>query len=166
MKLTYERDLKTDVLDCYVGADWAEDAVDRKSTTGYVIRMYGNIIYWKSRKQGGVTKSSTAAEYVALSESVSELKLIKDIPQDFNIKIEKPIHIYKVNAGAISISKYGNFTKNSKYIETHYHFVNENYVNRVIDVRKIDSNDNIADMFTKALGRNKFETLREMLRLI
>ena len=59
-------------------ADWAGDIVDRKSTTGYVVRMYGNVIYWKSKKQNSVVKSSTAAEYVALSEAVSELKWIKD----------------------------------------------------------------------------------------
>jgi len=41
------------MIDCYVDADWAGDAMDRKSTTGYVIRMYENVIYWKTRKQSG-----------------------------------------------------------------------------------------------------------------
>ena len=63
------------MLDCFVDADWAGDHVDRKFTTGYGIKLYGNVIYWKSRKQGSVTKSSSAAEYVALSEAVSEIKL-------------------------------------------------------------------------------------------
>ena len=47
--------------------------------------MYGNVIYCKSRKQSSIMKSSTAAEYAALSESVTELKLIKDVLK------EKPI---------------------------------------------------------------------------
>lgn len=125
--MIYEKNNNADVLECFVDADWAGDIVDRKSTTGYVIRMYGKPIYWKSKKQGSVTKSSIAAEYVALSEAVSDLQLVKDILSDFRIVLDKPIGIHEDNSGAISIAKFGNFTKNSKYIETHYHFVNENY---------------------------------------
>jgi len=58
------------MIDCNVDADCAGDAMDRKSITGYLISMY--VIYWKTRKQSSVTKSSIHAEYVALSESVSE----------------------------------------------------------------------------------------------
>lgn len=116
-------------MNCYVDADWAGDIQDRKSTTGYVIKMFENVIYWKSKKQSSVTKSSTSAEYVALSECVSELILVKDILLDFNIEIENPISIFEDNSGTINIAKFGNFTKKSKYIETHYHFVNERYIN-------------------------------------
>ena len=77
LKLEFKINLKADILDCYVDADWAGDIIDRKSTTRYVIRMYGNTVYWKSKKQNIVTKSSTEAEYVALSICVSEIKLVK-----------------------------------------------------------------------------------------
>ena len=127
--------------------------------------MYGNSIYWKSKKQDIVTKSSTEAEYVALSICVSEVKLIKELLKDFEIKINDPIQIYEDNAGAISINKFGNLTKKSKYIETHYHYVNENYLNREINVIKIDSEENTADIFTKSLGRTKFEKFREELKI-
>jgi len=50
IKLTYQRNINKDMINCYVDADWAGDAIDRKSTTGYVIRMYGNVVYWKTRK--------------------------------------------------------------------------------------------------------------------
>lgn len=166
LKLRFKRNDNGDILECYVDADWAGDCIDRKSTTGYLVKLYGNVIYWKSRKQGSVTKSSTAAEYVALSEAVSEILLIKDLLNDFNIKIEKPVKIYEDNSGAVSIAKYGNLTKNSKYIEVHYHFINENYVNGIIDIVKVSSEKNSADILTKALGRVRFENLRELLNLI
>jgi hypothetical protein len=166
LKLVYEKNNIADLIDCFVDADWAGNIVDRKSTTGYVIRLYGNVIFWKSRKQNSVTKSSTEAEYVALSESVSELKVIKNILSDFKIELKEPIKIYEDNNGAISIAKFGNFTKNSKYIETHYYFVNESYVDNLIDLVKVDSNENVADILTKSLGRNKFEKFREMLNVI
>ena len=166
LKLTYKRDLNAEIMDCFVDADWAGDKVNRKSTTGFVIRFFGNVIYWKSRKQGSVTKSSTAAEYVALSESVSEIKFIKKLLKDFKITIETPIKIYEDNSGAIAIAKYGNLTKNSKYIEVHYHFVNECYESKEIDIIKVDSENNIADILTKALRKNKFEKFRSLLKLV
>lgn len=166
LKLTYKRNSKDEILDCFVDADWAGDKVDRKSTTGYIIRLFGNVIYWKTRKQGSVTKSSTAAEYVALSESVSEVKFMKNILSDLNVKTDKPVNIYEDNSGAIAIAKYGNLTKNSKYIEVHYHFVNESYENGIIDIVKIETELNLADVLTKALGRVKFENFRTSLRLI
>ena len=59
LKLTYEKNLNADILECYVDADWAGDVVDTKSKTGYIIKMNGNIIYWKPKKQNIVTKWST-----------------------------------------------------------------------------------------------------------
>jgi len=166
LKLTYTRNVNAEILDCFVDADWAGDKTDRKSTTGYVIRLFGNVIYWKSRKQGSVTKSSTAAEYVALSELVSEVIVIKNVLLEFKVNIDKPISIYEDNSGAISIAKFGNLTKNSKYIEVHFHFVNESYEKGIIKIVKVNSEENLADILTKALGRVKFEKFRSLLHIV
>lgn len=72
---------------------------------------------------------------------------------------------YLRNSGTLSIAKYGNFTKNSKFIEVHYHFVNENYMKGVIDVVKVDTKQNIADIFTKSLSKDKFKKFRSMLNI-
>ena len=114
--LTYKKNLNTEILDCFVDADCAGDKTDRKSTTGSVLRFFDNVIYWKSKKQGSLTKSSTAAEYIGLSESVSEIKVILNLLKDFTLNIENPIKIYEDNSGAIDIARFGNLTKNSKYI--------------------------------------------------
>ena len=66
-------------------------------------------------KTKSVTKASTYAEYVALSEAVSELKFIRELINIFDIKINNPIKVYEDNTGAINIANCGNFTKNSKH---------------------------------------------------
>ena len=166
LKLTYRRNLNVDIIDIFVDADWAGDKLERKSTTGYTIRIFGNAIHWKSRKQGSVTKSSTAAEYVALSDSVSEIRVILNSLKDFKIKLSKPVRIDEDNSGFIAITKIGNLTKNSKYIEVHYHFVNECCEKGTIENAKVESENNIGDILTKTLGRNKFETFRRALRIV
>lgn len=124
-------------MDCFIDADWAGDNLDRKSTTGYVIQLFGNVIQWKSRKLKCVTKASTSAEYAALSEATSELKFVRELVEMFNVNED--------NSCAINRLKYVNFTK---HIEVHYHQVHESFKENIIDVIKIDSDENVANIFT------------------
>ena len=96
---------------------------------------------------------------------MNEIKFVKKLLKNFKIMIDRPIKIYKDNSGAIAISKFGNLTKNSKYIEVHFHFVNESYENKEIDIIIVDSENNVADILTKALERNKFENFRLLLKM-
>lgn len=167
LKLTYYGNVNTEVLDCMVDSDFAGDNVDRKSTTGFIIRLYGNLIFWKTRKQNTVTKCSTFAEYTALSEAVTEVLFIRNLLiESFDVKLCDPIKLYVDNSGAISIAKFGNFTKNSKHIEVQYHYINEHYEKKIIDIVKIDTKFNLADMLTKSLDKTKFLKNRLELRLI
>ena len=61
-------------ITAYSDADWAGDLDDRKSTTGYIILINGNIINWNSKKQATVALSTAEAEYMAISATVQELK--------------------------------------------------------------------------------------------
>lgn len=167
LKLTYYDNADADILDCMVDSDYAGDNVDRKSTTGFIIRFFGNLIFWKTRKQNTVTKCSTFAEYIALSEAVTEVLFIRNLlSESFDINFCYPIKLYEDNSGAIAIAKYGNFTKNSKHIEVQYHYINENYENKLIDIIKIDTKCNLADILTKSLDKTKFLKNRFELRLI
>ena len=112
LKLTYRCNSNEDKLDCMVDSDFAGDNIDRKSTTGFVIRMFGNIIYWKAQKQRTVTKNSTFAEYITLSEATTEILFVINLLKDaFNTIFEKPFKIYEDNSCAVVIGKFGNLTK-------------------------------------------------------
>ena len=166
LKLCYNKNESCEIIDCYVDSDWAGDSIDRKSTTGYAIRLYGNLIYWKSKKQKIVTKASTYAEYVALSEVVTKMEIMFELIKIFKIKIDKPIRFYEDNSGVVNLAKFGNFTKNSRGIEIHFHYVHNYVKDKIIDVVKINTDENLADIFTKALGKEKFEKFRNMLKLL
>lgn len=167
LKLTYyDNVINSEILDCMVDSDFAGDNVDRKSTTGFVIRLFGNLIFWKTHKQSSVTKCSTFAEYTAMSEAVTEILFIRNLLcESFNIEFDKPIKLYEDNSGAILIAKYGNFTKNSKHIEVQYHYINENYEKGIIDIVKIDTKYNLADILTKSLDKTTFLKNRAGLKL-
>lgn len=153
------------MLDAYVDADFASDTLDRKSTTGIVIRVFCNVIMWKSQKQKIVSRASTHAEFYALADCVEELLPIKGILDDLNLKITSAIKIYEVNSGAIAFAKNGKFSKNSKHIDVSYHFVNDYVKQGLISVEKVSTEDQIADILTKSLGKIKFQKFRNLFGL-
>ncbi|XP_048429882.1 uncharacterized mitochondrial protein AtMg00810-like [Pyrus x bretschneideri] len=61
----------------YCDVDWAGNSIDRKSTTGYCIFVGGNLVTWKSKKQAVVARSSTEAEYRAMTSTACELIWLK-----------------------------------------------------------------------------------------
>ena len=61
LRLSFSKNENCDILDCFVHSDWAGDGLDRKSTSGYINRLFGNVIFWKSHKQNSAVKSSTFA---------------------------------------------------------------------------------------------------------
>ena len=60
----------------------------------------------------------------------------------------------------MTIATYGNFTKNSKYIEVHCHYVHECLKKNKVNIIKVSTDENTADIFTKALCKEKFGMFR------
>src|ERR1700678_972370 len=81
-KLTYINNDNDNKIIGYADASYAEEK-DRKSITGFCFKRFGGVITWRTKKQNLVTKSSTEAEYVAISTASDEVlwlqKLVKDI---------------------------------------------------------------------------------------
>ena len=112
LKLTYFFNSNKDKLDCMVDSDFPGHNIDKKSTNGFVIRMFGNIIYWRAQTQKTVTKNSTLSEYIALSEATTEILFVINFLKDaFNTTFENPVKIYEDNSGAVAIGKFSNLKK-------------------------------------------------------
>jgi len=167
MALNFNFENVENLVDCFVDSDWASDVVDSKSTTGIVIRIFGNPVFWKTIKQKTVSRSSTHAEYYALADATEEILFIKGILTDLGVDAEdlKNIKIFEDNSGALSLAKNGNFTKRSKHIDVALHFVHDYVSDNIIDVVKVDGTSNISDMLTKSLGRVKFAEFRQKLNV-
>ena len=123
------------VLDCYSDSDWAGDVDDRHSTSGYVIRLNGCTISWRSKRQNTVALSSCEAEYYAISSTVQEIiwfqQLLKEIlPHDHraattvnSIPVKSFLHVD--NQSAIQISRHDVHHDRSKHIDIRHHFIRE-----------------------------------------
>lgn len=167
MKLIYKREQEKSVFG-YVDADWGGDINDRKSTTGYVFKVFNNVVSWCSRKQSVVSLSSTEAEYVALSFAACEASWLRSLMTELglmNNKSEATV-IFQDNQSAIRIAKNPEQHKRLKHVDIKYHFVRNKVLCNEIDVKYIPTNEQLADVFTKPLVKQKLDIFCKMLNLL
>lgn len=159
LKLIYEKDESADVLTGFSDSDWGgQEGTDRRSTTGFVFKLYGKAITWNTKRQKTVAASSTEAEYMALYESVREAMYLRQFCQSMHVDILDPITIYEDNQGCISIANNATCNKRTKHIDVKYHLIRERIVANEIVVSYIPTEHQDADSFTKALPRIKFQS--------
>ena len=141
-------------------ADWARDLNTRKSTSGYIFQIGGATVSWCSRKQSAVAKSSTEAEYVALSSATQEAIWLRRLMKDLGNITDKPTTIFQDNQGAIELAKNDIYHNRTKHIDICHHFVCERVFSEEIKVIYCPSDSMVADIMTKGLPKSSFEKLR------
>ena len=147
----------------YSYADWAGDVDTRRSASGYVFQLGSGTVSWSSRKQQTVAKSSTEAEYVALSSATQEAVWLRRLMKDLGRQMDAPTTIYEDNQGAIELAKNAKFHNRTKHIDICHHFVRERVLSNEIRVIYCPSEDMVADIMTKGLPKCTFEKLRNLL---
>lgn len=161
LKLVYRNGVNVQ-LEGYTDADWAGDQGDRKSTSGYVMKVFGNTVSWCSNKQQCVSLSSTESEYIALAKGIAEGCWIKNLLREIGIDC-KSFNINIDNQSAIHVAKNPEYHKRLKHIDIKYHFVRQQVEDKIVCLKYVPSGDQLADICTKGLSRVVFVKLREML---
>ncbi|KAL0746003.1 hypothetical protein Bca101_101497 [Brassica carinata] len=150
----------------YCDADWAGDRADRRSTTGYCTFIGGNLVTWKSKKQKVVSCSSAEAEYRAMLKLTNKLVWIKGILKHLEIKQDTPMTMHCDNQAAIHIASNSVFHERTKHIEVDCHKVRQMIVLGLILPCYTRSEDQLADVFTKAARQKTMESIHIRLGLI
>ena len=152
-------------LHAYSDADWAGDHDDYNSTGAYIVYLGRQPISWSAKKQGGVARSSTEAEYRALTEAAAELMWVQSVMSELGIKSTDTPVLYCDNIGATYLSANPVFHSRMKHLALDYHFVRQQVQAKKLRVTHISSVDQLADALTKPLARSRFETLTSKIEL-
>lgn len=147
----------------YTDSDFAGDVDSRKSTTGYVFLLNGAAVIWSSKKQSIVTLSTTEAEYVAASACACQAIWFKRILKELGYNIEGSTVIQCDNTSTIKLSKNLVFHGRCKHIGVRFHFLRDLVNEGAMSLEYCSSQEQVADIFTKPLTRERFETLRSNL---
>ncbi|XP_050217831.1 secreted RxLR effector protein 161-like [Mercurialis annua] len=90
----------------YSDADWAGDPIDRKSTTGFFIFLGDSLISWKSKKHDVISRSSTEAEYRAMTYTTCEIVWLRWLLADMGVYLRRPTPLHCDNKSAIHITQF------------------------------------------------------------
>ncbi|KAL0555857.1 hypothetical protein IC582_004358 [Cucumis melo] len=154
------------VLSGFSDADWAGDPTDRRSTTGYCFYQGDALIFWRSKKQSVVSRSSTESEYRALVDAISKLLWLRWLLTNMGAPQTSPIILHCDNRSAIQIAHNDVFHERTKHIENDCHFVRHHLQSNTLHLKSISTTNQPADIFTKALHSPHFTHLIHKLKVV
>jgi hypothetical protein len=131
-------------------ADFTGCGIDRKSTFGTCHFLGSSLICWSSQKQSFVAQSTTEAEYVAAASCCSYILWIVHTMRDFGVRFER-VPLMCDSTSAISVAKNLIFHKKMRHVERRHHFLRDHVEKGDIEMRYIDIERQLADIFTKPL---------------
>ncbi|SOV05223.1 uncharacterized protein UDID_17870 [Ustilago sp. UG-2017a] len=163
--LVYRANESQEPLVAHSDANWASDAtIQRRSTSGSVVLVYGNPVAWKSATQKCVSLSAVEAEFIAATEATREVLFLKQLLCSIGIATGTPT-VYSDNTGCIQVSKDPAQHWKLKHIDTKYHFIRNNVQEGRVQIKYVDTTRNLADILTKPIGRQAMQQARSGLHL-
>jgi hypothetical protein len=152
---------------CCTDAAYGDDIPSRQSTEGYLFKLFGGPIDWRSTRQKQVTKSSTEAELMALSHAATELywwrrffTSITLILDQYPLECDNQQTIRLMTTPAIKLA-----TK-LKHVDIHQHWLRQEVQEKRLNIDWIPTADMPADGLTKALPGQKHTKFIKQLGLI
>ena len=158
----YPGDSKVHILG-YSDADYANDIDNRRSITGYVFVFAGAPLSWNSMTQHSVALSTMEAEYFAVCKAVQEAIYLRMLFEESGIRVDTPLTIKEDNQACISFTKNPGEHSRTKHIDVRSCFVRQWVEHGELTLEPIDTKDQLADVFTKALDTRQFQFLRDHL---
>ena len=139
-------------IEAYVDADWAGEKSERKSTTGYLLKVHGACVAWRSVKQSITALSTAEAEYVAMSMCVRALARMRNLLEVLGDTV-KTARVWEDNQPAIAWAEKGGMR--TKHLDVRYHYVRDELHRGRIEISYCPTDRMQADALTKPVDADK-----------
>ena len=152
---------------CSSDASFADNTLDRKSSQGYIMLLFGGPIAWKANKQDTVTTSSTEAELLALSQTAREAIFISRLLKALMLRLNEPLVIECDNTQTLRLvtEEALKLATKLRHVDIHNHWLRQESEERRVSFQWVPTESMLADGLTKALPRQRHEEFVRMIRL-
>ncbi|KAE9286766.1 hypothetical protein PR003_g26230 [Phytophthora rubi] len=152
-------------IDAFADTDHAGCPETSKSVSGWTLRLNANVWHWQSKKQGSVTDDTCAAELIAGHKCTKEIKWAQKLLKELGVNQEVQATLFCDNQSTIKeVANNGN-SQNQKHLANETRSIAEWVDRGRLQLEYVPTTENIADIFTKALGPCVFERLRSQLNI-
>ncbi|KAJ9536658.1 hypothetical protein OSB04_un000131 [Centaurea solstitialis] len=155
--LWYPKDSSFELIS-FTDSDYGGCKLDRKSTSGSCQFLGDKLVSWTSKKQNCVSTSTAEAEYVAAASCCSQVLWMKTQLLDYGYKLKR-VPIYCDSESAIAITSNPVQHSKTKHIDIRYHFIKDNVEKGNIEMFFVQTDYQLADLFTKPLDEKRFNFL-------
>ena len=146
----------------WVDADHAGNPSTRLSVTGFVIHCRGAAIQWQSGRQKIVAQSSFESELIASRAVTAEMMaLAKDYATIEQRPLPTPFKIGCDNMAVCAVSEGAGKYSKRKFIAIRYFLIRRAVRQGLMILCSVPTDWNVADLFTKSLGWDKFRRFRD-----
>nr|GEU77397.1 putative ribonuclease H-like domain-containing protein [Tanacetum cinerariifolium] len=153
----YPKDSPLELI-AYFDSDYTGASLDRKSTTGGCQFLGSRLIYWQCKKQTIMANFTTKAEYITASNCCGQVLWLQNQLMDYGYNFMQA-KIRVDNESAICVVKTLVYHSKTKHIEIRHYFIRDSYEKSLIEMVKIHSDYNVADLLTKAFDVTSIKLL-------
>jgi hypothetical protein len=139
----------------FTDADYAACKDTRRSRSGMLFLSHGGAVHWASKLQSVVTLSTAEAEYVAGAHAAREAVWVGRVAVDLQLIDVPTVKLNCDNQSSLHMAHNPADTSRTKHIDIRYHFLRQCVQQGAIELKFIPTDDNVSDVFTKALPREK-----------
>jgi hypothetical protein len=138
-------------LRVYTDADWASYPDTRRSTSDCAVFLGDSLVFWLSKRQQVVSRSSAEAEYRAVANSVAEAAWLRQLLHELHSPLTTSTLVFCDNVSVVYLSTNPVQHQRTKHVEIDLHFVRERVACGAIRVLHVPTTSQFADVFTKGL---------------
>ena len=148
-----------------------EDINTARSRSGYLITYAACPLVWASKMQTEIALSTTEAEYISLSTALREVIPLIDLLTELKQKVDPDItnlpdihcRLFEDNSGAHELVTTPKMRPRTKHINVKYHHFRSYVERKLISIKKVASEHQLADILTKPLAQELFIRLRDAI---
>ena len=148
-------------VDAYSDVDWAGAIDDKQSTSGYFTFVGGNLVTWRSKKQNVVAHSRAEAEFRGMALGLCEALWLRLLLLDLGYLSRQSIGLYCENKAACDIAHNPVQHDHTKHVEVDRFFIKEKLDEKIVELPKIRSEDQLAHILTKVVSSGVFSKFLE-----